>query len=201
MDSTIVVIIIGSYLLGSVPFGFLIAKLWKIDIRQHGSGNVGATNVWRTINPAAGLLVFALDLLKGTAPILLAQQFTSNYWLIILAGIAAVLGHTYSIFLKFKGGRGSATGLGMLLGIAPDIFVFAFIAVAILIYTTRYVSVASILTPLGVTVAFWLLNRPLPYCLLATLVTIIIIMRHIPNIKRLLNGTERKISFKKRQAS
>jgi len=189
----VLVIITGSYLLGSLPFGYLIAKLKKVDIRKHGSGNIGATNVFRTLGPVAGLAVFLLDLLKGTVSILLAQHLTQNPWLIVLAAAAAVLGHTFPVFLKFKGGRGAATGLGVLLGVAPDIFLAAFIIVALIIWITRYVSLASIITPVLVTLAFFLLNRPLPYSLVAALVTILIIIRHIPNIKRLLAGTESKI--------
>lgn len=196
MDLQILMVILLAYVLGSIPFGFIIAGIFNIDIRQHGSGNIGATNVFRTLGPAAGIIVFTLDLLKGTLPIYLALQVTNNPWLIIMAGLAAVLGHTYSIFMKFKGGRGSATGLGILLGIAPEIFLGAFIMVMILILVTRYVSVASLVTPPLVTLAFVLLNKPLPYSIVAGLITVLIIIRHIPNIKRLAAGTERKIGQK-----
>ncbi|MBN2057507.1 MAG: glycerol-3-phosphate 1-O-acyltransferase PlsY [Candidatus Saganbacteria bacterium] len=189
-------VIIAAYFLGSIPFGYLIARVWNIDIRRHGSGNVGATNVLRTLGPVPGLIVFCLDLLKGALPVWAVLYFTSEPWLILLAGIMAVIGHTYSIFLKFKGGRGAATGLGVLLGVAPDIFLCALIVVILIIALTRYVSLASILTPPLVSIAFLALKRPLPYAIVAWLITVIIIIKHTPNIKRLLNGTERKIGAK-----
>ncbi|NQT29573.1 MAG: glycerol-3-phosphate 1-O-acyltransferase PlsY [Candidatus Saganbacteria bacterium] len=194
----IIFIIILGYLIGSIPFGFLVAKLWKVDIRKAGSGNIGATNVFRTLGPFPAGVVFALDLAKGTIPVLLAQQVTTNPWLILLAGIAAILGHTFPIFLKFKGGRGSATGLGVLLGVAPGIFLGAVILVALIILITRYVSLASITVPILVTVAFYVLKQPWPYTLVSGLVSVFIIIRHIPNIKRLINKTEPKIGVPRR---
>ncbi len=189
-------LLIAAYLIGSIPFGYLISKVLNIDIRKFGSGNIGATNVYRTLGPVPGAIVFVLDLLKGTLPVYLAIQLVSNPWLIILVGIAAVIGHTYPIYLKFKGGRGAATGLGILLGIAPDIFVGAVAIAALIIYISRYVSLASIITPIIVTIMLFAFGRPLSYGLAAGLISIIIIARHIPNIKRLRNGTERKIGDK-----
>ena len=193
MDLQILTVILLAYVLGSIPFGLIIARIFNLDIRKHGSGNIGATNVFRTLGPVAGVIVFTLDLLKGTLPVYLAVQITADPWLIILAGLAAVLGHTYSIFMKFKGGRGVATGLGILLGIAPEIFVGALIMGLLIILISRYVSLASICMPPLVTLALILLNKPLPYTIIAGLITVLIIVRHIPNIKRLVNGTERKI--------
>ena len=129
-------------------------------------------------------------------PRFLAQQATQNYWLIILAGAAAVLGHTFPVFLKFKGGRGAATGLGVLLGVAPDIFLGALLLALLIILITRYISVASMITSLAVTAAFLVLKRPLPYTLAAGLIAILIILRHIPNLKRLLKKTEPRIGEK-----
>jgi glycerol-3-phosphate acyltransferase PlsY len=193
----ILAVILFAYLLGSVPFGYMIPRIWNIDIRRHGSGNIGATNVFRTLGTIPGLLVFLLDLLKGTIPVVIAQLITSNPWIIILAGCAAVLGHTFSIFLKFKGGRGAATALGLLLGIAPEIFLGAVIIATIIIITTRFVSLASMTTCVLVTLAFLVLKKPLPYLLVVSLVSSLIIIRHIPNIKRLLSGTEPKIGSSK----
>jgi glycerol-3-phosphate acyltransferase PlsY len=186
-----------AYLLGSIPFGYLIALLFKIDIRQHGSGNIGATNVFRTLGPLAGAMVFLLDLLKGTLAVVATRILIGDAWFVILAALAVVIGHSFSIFLKFKGGRGAATSLGTLLGVAPDIFVVAALLVAAIIYITRYVSVASITVPILVTLAMYFLNRPLPYTIACALVSALIIIRHIPNIKRLLAGTESKVGIKK----
>ncbi|MFH1361858.1 MAG: glycerol-3-phosphate 1-O-acyltransferase PlsY [bacterium] len=193
MQTKILLLIVSAYLLGGIPFGLLIAKLWKVDIRTEGSGNIGATNVFRTIGPLPGILVFVLDLLKGFAPVYFAIQTTANHWLIILIGATAIVGHTYPLFLKFKGGKGAATGLGVLLAIAPDIFAGAVITAFIIIYLTRYVSVGSIITVLLVTSAFVVLDKPLPYSLICLIVAILIIIRHIPNIKRLIAGKENKI--------
>lgn len=186
-----------TYLLGSIPVGYLIARYKKIDIRQHGSGNIGATNVFRTLGTNAGITVFILDILKGTLAVYLGMLVSHNPWFIIFCGLAAIIGHSFSPFLKFTGGRGVATGLGVLLGIAPDIFIFAFLFAALVIYVTRYVSVASILTVILVSFALIILGRPLPYCIIAALVSIFIIIRHIPNIKRLMSGSENKIGVKK----
>lgn len=189
-------ILVLSYVIGSIPFGYLIGRLKGIDIRRYGSGNIGATNVFRTLGLPLGLAVFALDLLKGTLAVWLMLWLNGDPWLVILAGGLAVIGHSYSIFLNFKGGRGAATGMGILLGVAPDIFLFALVMVVVIVALTRYVSAASILTPIVVSLAFTLTGRPLPYTLLAWAVAFIIILRHRPNIQRLIAGTEPKIGGK-----
>jgi glycerol-3-phosphate acyltransferase PlsY len=190
-------VLLAAYLLGAIPFGLLVGYLYRMDIRRYGSGNIGATNAFRTLGLLPGALVFGLDLLKGALPVLLAEKMTANPWIIILAGGLAIVGHSFSIFLKFKGGRGAATGLGVILGIAPDIFIFAVILAAIIIAATRYVSAGSMLTAVAVSLALTLLGRPLPYVLVAWVVTILIIYRHQPNIKRLLAGTEPKLGERK----
>lgn len=193
VNITVLLTIILGYLIGSIPFGYLIARAKNIDILSQGSGNIGATNVFRLLGPLPGVIVFALDLSKGTVPVLITRQLTQNAWFVILAGIAALIGHSFPIFLKFKGGRGSATGLGILLAIAPDIFFGAMLLVILIILTTRYVSIASLVVPPLVAVAFFVLERPFPYTLAAFLVSVLIIARHIPNIKRLQAGTEPRI--------
>lgn len=182
-----------AYLLGSIPIGYLIGRWRGLDIRRYGSGNIGATNVFRTLGLGPGLLVFILDLLKGSVAVWLMIGLNNDPWLVILAGGLAIIGHTFSIFLNFKGGRGAATGLGVLLAVAPEIFFFTIIIVAIIIAVTRYVSAGSILGAVIVALAFSLTDRPLPYTLLAWIVAWLIIVRHIPNIKRLIAGTEAKI--------
>ncbi|MBI5399883.1 glycerol-3-phosphate 1-O-acyltransferase PlsY [Candidatus Saganbacteria bacterium] len=191
----LIILILLAYFMGSIPFGYFIPLIWQVDIRRHGSGNIGATNVFRTLGPAAGATVFALDMLKGTIPVMLANWFIGNPWLITMVAASAVLGHTFSIFMKFKGGRGAATGLGILLGLAPDIFLIALIVGLLIIIVTRYVSVASMATPILVTLAFISFGRPLAYTLVAALISLIIILRHQPNIKRLRAGTEPKIGM------
>ncbi|MFA5113070.1 MAG: glycerol-3-phosphate 1-O-acyltransferase PlsY [Candidatus Margulisiibacteriota bacterium] len=187
---------LAGYLLGSVPFGLIVAAFWRIDIRKYGSGNIGATNVLRTLGIVPGGLVFALDMLKGTAAVMLAAYYLSDPLVIVGCGLAAVLGHTFSLFLRFQGGRGAATGLGVLLGVAPDLFLFAVVLFTLIVGLTRYVSLGSVLTALAVTLAFFAFGRPLPYSLAAAAISLVIILRHIPNIKRLFQGTERRLGEK-----
>jgi glycerol-3-phosphate acyltransferase PlsY len=184
---------ISSYLLGSIPFGVIVARFCKVDIQKVGSGNIGATNVFRSLGPTAGVLVFMLDLLKGAAATWLALYYLTDPLWIIIAGGFAVVGHTFPVFLKFKGGRGSATGLGILLAIAPEAFAGAFLLVVIIIAATRYVSLASISVPPLVTIYMFAAHKPLPYSIATLLITMLIIYKHIPNIQRLLSGTERKV--------
>ncbi|MFA6549040.1 MAG: glycerol-3-phosphate 1-O-acyltransferase PlsY [Candidatus Margulisiibacteriota bacterium] len=190
-------IFILSYLIGSIPFGLLIGKLKGIDIRQHGSGNIGATNVFRTLGPRLGTLVFILDLLKGAVPVWIALSLTPQHWPVIAAGAAAIIGHSFPIFLKFKGGKGVATGLGVLLAIAPDIFAVALVSAIIVIFISRYVSVGSMFTAVLIALLFWFWHKPLSYCLAVTLLTGLVLLRHVPNIKRLQHGTEPKIGARK----
>lgn len=197
MDIKALLVLAAGYLIGSIPFGYLAARLCKIDIRRHGSGNIGATNVLRVLGPVPGAIVFILDMAKGTLPVLAMRQVSPDPLWIVLAGAAAILGHTFPVFLKFKGGRGVATGLGLLLGIAPDIFLAALLCFALILALTRIVSVSSMLTSLLVVVAFVTLKRPPAYSLVAGLILILIVARHLPNIKRLLAGTEPRIGAKK----
>ncbi|MBI5699384.1 glycerol-3-phosphate 1-O-acyltransferase PlsY [Candidatus Saganbacteria bacterium] len=187
------IFIILGYLSGSIPFGYLIAKAKGIDIRKTGSGNIGATNIFRTLGPAVGILVFVLDFIKGLAPTLAALFYLNDPLQVILVGLAAILGHSFSIFLKGKGGKGAATGLGVLAVIAPDILAFTAILVVILIFTTRYVSAGSIFGAVTVATLMFILGKPLPYAMVSLLAAALIVVRHIPNIKRLMAGTERKI--------
>ena len=189
----IILIILISYLLGSIPFGVVIASLFRIDITKHGSGNIGATNVLRTLGAAPGAIVLTLDLLKGTLATYIGIIVLKDPLLVILCGLAAILGHMFSVFLKFKGGKGAAVGLGVLLAIAPDIFIFTVILTIIIVAVSRYVSLASIIGPIITTLLLIVFGRPLPYSIASALVAILMIYKHIPNIKRLLAGTENRI--------
>lgn len=185
--------ILGSYLLGSIPFGLIIARIWNIDIRRYGSGNIGATNVFRALGPFPGALVLALDFLKGTLAVYIGYRVGGDPKLVLLLGVSAIFGHMYSVFLGFKGGKGAATGLGVLAGVAPDVFLIAAVFAAAVILATRYVSVASMATPLVVTCLMFVFRKPLPYTLAALLMAIFILSRHIPNIQRLLKGSEPRL--------
>jgi len=198
MILNIILPIIIGYLIGSIPFGVIAGKLRKIDIRKVGSGNIGATNIYRTLGTAPAMAVFILDLLKGAIAVYIAQAMVpASPAVIVISGIAAVMGHMYPVYIGFKGGKGSATGLGVLLGIAPDLFIIAMIYVAAAIAATRYVSVTSIGGVLLLIVLMFTFHKPVEYSIAAVIVAILVIYKHVPNIKRLLSGTEPKIWGKK----
>lgn len=200
---SILPIIIG-YLIGSIPFGLVVGRIRGIDIRKAGSGNIGATNIFRTLGTVPAIIVFLLDLLKGTLAVYIASillpaspVFLSKEFYIVISGVAAIIGHMCPAYLGFKGGKGAATSLGVLLGIAPDLFVVAMIYVVIAIAVTRYVSVTSITGVLLLAILMFAFNKPIEYSIAAVIVAILVIYKHIPNIKRLLSGSEPKIWGKK----
>ncbi len=182
-----------SYVLGSIPFGYVIGKLYGKDITKAGSGNIGATNTFRLLGPIPGIIAFLFDLFKGTLSILLATKIYPDPIVIILAGAGAIIGHTFSIFMKFKGGKGVAVGLGVLLGLAPDVFVICAIWAAIVIIVSRYVSLASITGSTLATILMFAFGKPLPFAIFVAVANILIVIKHKSNIKRLLNGSENKV--------
>jgi glycerol-3-phosphate acyltransferase PlsY len=184
------------YLIGSIPFALVVGYFYKVDVRTKGSRNIGATNVLRTLGVMPGIIVLLLDLLKGALATLIARMMLADPSFIILCGAAAILGHMFPIYLKFKGGRGVAAGLGVLLGIAPDLFATALVIAALLIAATRYVSLGSITTAVDVAILMFIMNKPLPYSIAASVVAVLIMIKHIPNIQRLIKGTEHKIGEK-----
>ncbi len=184
--------LLSSYFIGSIPFGYIIAKLRGIDIQKQGSGNIGATNVFRTLGPTLGIIVFILDALKGTFAVVVATSFISNPIGIISCAGLVILGHMFPIFLGFKGGKGAATGVGVLLGLDWRICIICFILVALIILLTRYVSLASITVPIIATILMYIFNKPLAYTITTGIITLFIIIKHTSNIKRLLKGQERK---------
>lgn len=192
---SVFLLILFGYLSGSIPFGWLVGRIYNIDIQKQGSGNIGATNVYRTIGPIAGWSVFILDMLKGSLPVLAALIATKDPLITVLTGLAAVLGHLFPVFLKFKGGRGSAVGLGILIVIAPDIFIITMLLVVAIIALSRYVSLASISGAVFVSLLMALWHKPLPYLAAAIIIAVFILVKHIPNIRRLIAGTERKFGL------
>ncbi len=206
------ILIVIAYLLGSVPFGLLIARSRNIDLRQVGSGNIGATNVARALGKKWAYLCFVLDCLKGLVPMVLAGFFVDrdNLTAVVLftwlaVGCAAVLGHIFSLYLRFTGGKGAATGLGVMLGLYPYYTLPGLVTFAVwlvLVLATRYVSLASIaaaaLFPISLAVAIavfelWTFAALWPLIVAATVMAMLIIARHAENIKRLLEGSESKI--------
>jgi len=190
-----VVLMTAAYLMGSVPFGLIIARIKGIDITSTGSGNIGATNVFRTLGKEYGIAVFSLDLLKGAVPVMLARIFLADPLLVIACGTLAIIGHMFPVFLRFRGGKGVATGLGVVLAIAPYLFILAFLLGILIIGVTGYVSAASITGSVFLTILMFRSGQPLPYAWAVLLISALIIWKHIPNIKRLASGTENRISW------
>ena len=197
------------YLLGSCPNGFLVGRACGVDIRQHGSGNIGATNVLRVLGKKRGYLVFFLDALKGFLAVRVAlglaaatPQVAQHDIAGIIGGLACILGHTFPVWLGFRGGKGVATSAGVLLGLMPIAVLSVFIIWLLLFQFSRYVSVASILAAaaLPLFVALYLhlhaLAGPalLPFSIL---IAGVVIWRHRSNIRRLLRGTEERFGVKR----
>lgn len=190
--------ILGAYLVGAIPFGVLVARARGVDIMKVGSGNTGATNVWRTLGKGPGLVVFALDVAKGLIPAAFATQHFGRADVGLGMGLVAVLGHSFSPFLKFKGGKGIATGLGALIGSAPMVALCGFATFMVVLLATRYVSLGSMVAAASLLVWGWIFgSKPLVMAGLAVIATFVIV-RHRPNIVRLREGTESKFDFKGR---
>lgn len=187
-----------SFFSGAIPFGVLIGKMRGVDVRAAGSGNIGATNVWRVLGPKAGSAAFVLDVLKGVAGPLLGKWLVPGHEVgIALCGICAVLGHTFSPFLGFKGGKGISTSLGALFGLMPLVALVDFALWGVLLGTTRMVSVASVAACVALPILAWTLPHSTPAAIVATLMGILAFVKHIPNLKRIKAGTEPKIGRKK----
>lgn len=200
---------VAAYLLGSIPTGYLVARARGVDIRTVGSGNIGATNAFRALGKAAGVFVLLADGLKGYAACawlcdallpLFGIEGPGGELHRIVAGAAAVLGHNYTCWLRFKGGKGIATSAGVYVALAPlavTIAVAAWIAFFVL---TRYVSVASIAAALALPTAVWFTKDSTVLGLMTTALGVLAIVKHRTNIQRLCQGTENRISFKSKAA-
>ncbi len=204
-------LIIFAYLLGAVPFGFMIARAHGKDLRKIGSGNIGATNTGRVLGKKWGIICLILDSLKGLIPMLITKTqldsplSATQLWLWLAVGCSAVIGHIFPVYLKFKGGKGVATSLGMVLGLYPyytiaGIAAFFVWAAAVLIW--RYVSLASITASLIfpvvliieiICVKSWELSTLWPLIIIAFVMSILVVVRHAENIKRMLEGSEVKV--------
>jgi glycerol-3-phosphate acyltransferase PlsY len=200
MNSQSVIVLLLAYLFGSIPFGFLLVKLKSgSDIRAVGSGGTGATNVSRKAGKAAGILTLALDALKGFVAVWLARWLGGGEWIIAGAAVLAVVGHCFPVWLKFKAGKGVATGLGVFLAIVPWAVLASFVVFALIVWQTRYVSLGSICAAASIPLWAWLQHQfwqPIPdfVPVLAALcaVALLIIAKHGENIQRLLAGKESK---------
>ena len=204
MNTTIILLILFSYLIGSIPTGYLIAKhTMHIDIREHGSGNPGAANVYRIVGKWAGVCTFLIDAIKGYVPVLLARHFCPDiYAIAIVCGVVAILGHMWTIYLKFRGGKGVATSAGVFLALAPIPTILAFLTFVALVAKWGRISIGSIFACVVLPVASWCMSYPLAEKIMASAVGALVIYKHIPNIKRLLAQKELKFEdgAKKRKA-
>jgi glycerol-3-phosphate acyltransferase PlsY len=185
------------YLIGSVSFSIIVFRLLrKEDIRKYGSGNAGMTNVLRTAGKGPALLVLLGDALKGVASACLGLA-VGGVTLGVLAGLAAMVGHTYPLYFGFKGGKGVATGFGMILTLAPDLTLVAIVVFCLTLLLSRYVSLSSLMAGVGVLIAMLVLEKPLPIKLMCVAAVVLVFYRHRENIIRLYHGTENKIGSKR----
>lgn len=183
-----------AYVIGSIPNGLILGRyFWQIDLREHGSKNIGATNAYRTLGAGPAALIFILDLLKGILGVWFGLYFVADPLAMILGGIAAIIGHNWSVFLKFTGGKGVATGLGVIAMLMPQVTVIVFVTWCIIVYFTRYVSLGSVVAAALVPVCAYLFGTPIEYLYFSVLAATFVIYRHKVNIKRLLAGNENKI--------
>jgi acyl phosphate:glycerol-3-phosphate acyltransferase len=186
----VVILIVISYLLGSIPSGFIIGALSGVDVRNTGSGNIGATNVARVLGKGLGLLTLLADIAKGFVPVFVAQRLGMSNLAVALIGVVAFLGHLYPIFLNFQGGKGVATAFGALLAIAPaaPLILAVFFGAAVLV--SRIVSLGSITAALATPVVLWALGYAPVFVAMGVFLGAMVIFRHRGNIKRLRAGTE-----------
>jgi len=185
-----ILITIFSYLLGSIPTGYIIGALAGIDIRKVGSGNVGATNVARTVGKTKGLLTLTADIAKGFIPVFVALRFGLSNTAVASVGVAAFLGHLYPVFLKFQGGKGVATALGVLLALAPMATLVLVAVFGVVVFFSRIASVSSIAAAVAAPITLWSFSYPPTIVAMSVFLAVMIILRHRENIRRLLAGTE-----------
>ena len=185
------------YLLGSIPSGWLAGRWLKgIDLRELGSGSTGATNVLRQVGKGPALVVFLIDVGKGAAAVLLARAFGQSDWIHVLAGLTALAGHIWPVWLNFKGGKAVATGFGMFLGLAWPVGLASFGVFLAVFSLSRYVSLASVLAAISLTLLMAAGTDSNANLVVALVAMLLVLLRHRSNIKRLINGTEPKLSQK-----
>jgi glycerol-3-phosphate acyltransferase PlsY len=182
------------FVAGSIPFGLIAGRARKLDLREHGSGNIGATNALRLLGVPVGLTVLALDALKSYLPVLLALKLLVPAVGVVGVGLCAVLGHIYSPWVRFKGGKGVATSLGVLFGLSPLIAALTLVAFGLaFVASGKRVSVGSLVAALTATALFWALKTPMPYAVFTSIATLFIFVRHRDNIRRLLKKEEKPL--------
>lgn len=189
-----ILIIVIAYLLGSIPSGLIVGKVfYGVDIREHGSGNLGGTNTFRTLGKKAGIAVTLADILKGTLAVFLAKWFGTDLHPLIV-GVVAVIGHMYPLFAGFRGGKAVATSAGILLGYTPLMFLILFLIFMLSLYVTKYVSLASMLAAVG-SLTYALIVGDKALIMVVAVLSAFVFYRHRANIKRIMNKTEPKIKW------
>ncbi len=191
-DYMLVLLLAGAYLLGSIPTGLLLGKAYGIDVRKEGSGNIGATNLYRTVGRKVGVMTLVGDCLKGLLPVLAVKYSTLPPEYAAWVGLAAFCGHVFSVFLRFRGGKGVATALGVFLALSPLAVAAALGVFIVLMLVWRYVSLGSVAAAAVMPLAVWLLGGGRSLIVVTTLIAVVVIIRHIENIKRLVSGTENR---------
>jgi acyl phosphate:glycerol-3-phosphate acyltransferase len=191
-----VLALVVAYLLGSLPSGHLAGRLRGVDLRQVGSGNVGAANVFRTLGKKMGIAVLVADIGKGVAAVLVAQALTDDWWPLV-AGVVAVAGHIFPVWLRFRGGKGVATAAGVVIGLMPLVAAVVLPAWVLLVVLTRYTSVGSIVAAAAATPLAWAFGYDWPYVALAGLMALAILVKHRSNMVRLVQRRENRIELRR----
>ncbi|MTI84075.1 MAG: glycerol-3-phosphate 1-O-acyltransferase PlsY [Firmicutes bacterium] len=189
--------VMAGYLIGSLPVGYVIAQAKGFDIREHGSGNIGTTNVWRNLGPVPGIITLIGDILKGVLALLLGTHVGGQN-LGLLCGLAAIAGHSWPLFLRFKGGKIIATSLGVLIGFSYETALLAAAVWLITVAISKYVSLGSIIAAISVPIWMLVLKLDLPYLIFGTSAAVFAIFKHRSNMKRILAGTEFKVGQSKK---
>ena len=189
-------LILSGYLLGSIPTGLLAGRAYGVDVRRVGSGNIGMANVLRAAGKQAAVITMAGDMLKGFLPVLVARLLVDNGWVVAAVALAALAGHCWPVFLRFRGGKGVATGAGTTIALAPVVGLVLFAAWWGVVFASRYTSLGAIVTMAAGPVVFWLTGQPLPYVLYTLVGGALVLWRHRENARALLRGTERRIGEK-----
>jgi acyl phosphate:glycerol-3-phosphate acyltransferase len=191
-----IAVVIAAYLIGSVPFALLLARRWGADLREVGSGNLGAANVLRASGLKAGLAVAILDVGKGAVSVMLAERFGGNAAAPAAAGLAAIVGHIYPVWLRFRGGKGVATACGVFAVLTPAAIPAALTIFLITVWVTKYISLGSVLASLALPPLAYAMGSPAPGVAAAFAAATIIVFRHRSNLMRVRAGTERRLGVR-----
>lgn len=189
----VVLLVLCGYVLGSVPTGYLVGRAFGVDVRKVGSGNIGTANVLRSAGKWPAVLTLAGDMLKGFVPVVVARVVTDNAWVIAAVALAAVVGHCWPVFLRFRGGKAVATGAGTTIGLAPPVGLGLFAFWWAVVLASRYTSLGAIAVMIVSPFVFFFTGQPLPYVLYTIVGGALVLWRHRENARALLKGTERKV--------